>query len=314
MALPFPKTTYVYHRLKQRGNVPDETYVDLGADVYLPYDSGEEVQAPEGGFPVFFLVHGGGFCIGDRDGFPVHEVQEALDRKWAVVTMDYPLSPAVKIVDMNHALQICNNSASGYLTLASGFLFFPRPSALISFYPASRFDSPDMIRAYTTAQLTGGVPWPVVSDEIIDKVHADPTIYVSTPFSDLLPRPEGAPPRHIQGDYLFRVCETGAHYINALGYDPRLPENKEKHDALAPYFNVDAHYPPTALVHGTADEVASVFQSTCMAEALAAKNVAYDLILIDGAPHVFDYIIPSREAPGWKESVGRAFDFAAKYV
>lgn len=60
MALPFPKTSYVYHRLKQRGNVPDVAYVDLGVDVFLPRDSAtdEELQAPEGGFPVLFLIHG----------------------------------------------------------------------------------------------------------------------------------------------------------------------------------------------------------------------------------------------------------------
>ena len=51
-----------------------------------------------------------------------------------------------------------------------------------------------------------------------------------------------------------------------------------------------------------------------MAEALAAKNVEHDLILIDGAPHVFDYAMPSRDAPGWKESVGRAFEFVAQYI
>lgn len=143
MELPFPKKSYVYHRLKQRGNVPDDSYVELGADVFLPHDSktGQEIPAPEGGFTVLFLIHGeclffagisryieysyvciigGGFTIGDRQTFPAHEVQEAHDRKWAVVTMDVSIAS----LPLSHVISCYEEHSDRYVALPS---VSPRP-------------------------------------------------------------------------------------------------------------------------------------------------------------------------------------------
>lgn len=65
---------------------------------------------------------------------------------------------------------------------------------------------------------------------------------------------------------------------------------------------------------GTRDETIPASHSKLMAEALAAKNIKHDLILVDDAPHTFDYMMLSRDAPGWKESIGRAFEFVAPYA
>ena len=59
-------------------------------------------------------------------------------------------------------------------------------------------------------------------------------------------------------------------------------------DPWCPLRNVDAAWPPTLLLHGTADTDVPFEQSVLMEEALTAAGVNARLITLAGAPHVFD--------------------------
>ena len=67
----------------------------LSADVYLPnvtlFDK----------YPVIFVTHGGAYIVGSKSGglFP-QEIDEVLSRGWAIVSIDYRLSPAVLLSDI----------------------------------------------------------------------------------------------------------------------------------------------------------------------------------------------------------------------
>lgn len=62
----------------------------------------------------------------------------------------------------------------------------------------------------------------------------------------------------------------------------------------SPVFLVTANFPPTFLLHGTADTLVTLDHSTNMAAALAKFQVTHKLKVIDGAPHTFKIF-----EPGW---------------
>ena len=49
--------------------------------------------------------------------------------------------------------------------------------------------------------------------------------------------------------------------------------------------SVDGHYPPTIIVHGTADQSVPFSQSEALAARLKAKGIEHELMPILGAPH-----------------------------
>jgi dipeptidyl aminopeptidase/acylaminoacyl peptidase len=70
--------------------------------------------------------------------------------------------------------------------------------------------------------------------------------------------------------------------------------------------NVDAAYPPTLLLHGTADKAVPYEQSVMMAEALARAGVVHELVTIPGGGHGFDQ--------AWGAEAGRAIERAVAFL
>jgi acetyl esterase/lipase len=58
--------------------------------------------------------------------------------------------------------------------------------------------------------------------------------------------------------------------------------------AYLPALQADSKDPPVLILHGTADTTVDIQQSQELATALAKAKVAYELIVVDGAPHTFD--------------------------
>jgi len=63
---------------------------------------------------------------------------------------------------------------------------------------------------------------------------------------------------------------------------------REIEDEASPMTYAAAHFPPTMLVHGNADEVVPVDASFAMYHALKAAGAAVELHVYDGVPHAFD--------------------------
>jgi len=80
---------------------------DLKLDVYRPHD-GRAPGGAEGGCPVFFYVHGGGWVIGTKDTQGLPLVNHLASRGWLCVNVNYRLSPGATfpdhLVDLKRAL------------------------------------------------------------------------------------------------------------------------------------------------------------------------------------------------------------------
>ena len=133
------QTTYTYKKIGD---------LEIQADVYRP--------AGEGVCPAVMWIHGGALILGHRGGLRAEHRQRYLDAGFAVVSIDYRLAPETKLPGILEDIQdayrwlraegprlfridpdriaVAGGSAGGYLTLAAGYLFRPRPRALVSFY------------------------------------------------------------------------------------------------------------------------------------------------------------------------------------
>ena len=69
---------------------------------------------------------------------------------------------------------------------------------------------------------------------------------------------------------------------------------------LAP---VDGRFPPTIIVHGTADQLVPYTYSVALAALLEGSRVRHDLITIEGAPHT-----PVAHMPVFSEEIARFLD------
>jgi len=136
-------TTYIYKTV-------GDAKIDL--DVYTP-----SVAPPVCGYPVVFGLHPGGLIAwGKQYALSPEELNEALNRGWVVVPINYRLIPGVflegifedardayewvhtelpKIIPVNlDKMILFGRSAGGGLAVLSGSQFSPRPKAIIGFY------------------------------------------------------------------------------------------------------------------------------------------------------------------------------------
>ena len=79
---------------------------------------------------------------------------------------------------------------------------------------------------------------------------------------------------------------------NALGAGVPLPEIRdlvpERHRVLFPAFLVNSSWPPTLMIHGTADTAVPILSSRGMKQILTDVGASVELIEVEGKEHVFD--------------------------
>ncbi|MFH1568101.1 MAG: alpha/beta hydrolase fold domain-containing protein, partial [Gemmatimonadota bacterium] len=233
--------------------------------------------------------HGGALIMGHREWVDGRLLGQLLDAGYAVVSIDYRLAPetrlAVLIEDIEDAydwvrregpglfgadpsrMAVMGSSAGGYLTLTAGFRCRPRPAALVSF-----FGYGDLIG-----------PW--YSEPSPHACHHQATM--SEDEARALARgPAVADDRQRRGHghaFYQRCRQLGAWPQAVSGWDPRA--QAEAFHPYMPVVNVDAGYPPTLLVHGTADTDVPYAQSVLMAQALRQAGVAHELVTVEGGEH-----------------------------
>jgi acetyl esterase/lipase len=186
-------------------------------------------------------------------------------------------------------MAVIGHSAGGYLTLVTGHRADPPPKALIYFYGYGNiagdwYGKPDPF--YNTFdRITEEKAYSVVGeDELVD--GTDPGR------------------RHF---YLW--CRQNGLWPKKVGeYEPI-----EELDWFAPYSpaeNVGGDYPPTLLLHGTADTDVPYEQSVHMAGRLAEAGVEHEFITIKDGPHGFDHNPES----GASQQVSGAFDRVVAFL
>jgi len=268
----FPKTTVVYKQVKG---------LKIHADVYRP--------ATRDVLPVVVWIHGGALINGHREGVSQRVRQWAQDNGCALVSIDYRLAPETQlpgiIADLEDAFRwirgrgarrflldpdriaVTGGSAGGYLTLAAGYRVQPPPQVLLAYWGygdlvGDWYSTPSPHARHHRTRFSAQEAWKQVS---------------GPPVSD-------ARDRKGNGGAFYEFCRRQGIWPTAVtGWDPQREEQK-----FHPYMalkNVTARYPPTALIHGTADTDVPFEQSTMMAEQFVRHSVPHLMLAVPHGEH-----------------------------
>lgn len=274
--------------------------------------------------PVLVSIHGGALITGTRreitmDG-PSLLWEQLGKRGYTQVSIDYRLAPETKLPAIIEDLQdawrwvheelprlfnvdtsrvgVLGRSAGGYLTLMAGFCTEPRPKALVSFYGYGDI----MWYQKPTTFDSSAAKHPVTPEEAWAVVSSDP----------LSESRDGE-----RGPFYLHCRQEGAWIHHVTGLDP-LADAAEL-DAYRPIRNVSPAFPPTLLVHGTADTDVPHDESAAMAAALKAAGVTSELLSFDGVEHVFDFgltsaVVASDESSAQAQANERAITFLDEWL
>ncbi len=270
----FVKKTYTY---KTVGATP------VRADVYRPDD--DRVR------PVLVWIHGGALIVGSRTQIPQDLLKLCRAEGYTLVSIDYRLAPEVKvpaIIDDLHdafrwlrekgprqlhidpdRLVVSGGSAGGYLTLMAGAVVRPRPKALVAYWGYGDLDG-DWLSKPSPYYRTHG--------PLVDRAEARRA--VSGP---VLTGTDDPAVQTARGQFYRYLRQNGLWTRVITGFDPA--KDRAKLNPYCPVRNVGPDYPPTLLVHGTADTDVPYEKSADMARAFARHGVPHELITVENGGH-----------------------------
>jgi acetyl esterase/lipase len=230
-------------------------------------------------------IHGGALIMGDRDGVPKDLMEFCRDANYVLISLDYRLAPETRLPEIAEDIQdafrwihahaeelrverrkivVAGGSAGGYLTLLSGTLVEPRPKALLAYWGYGSIDAP-----WYTEPSAHYRQAPLVS-----KQEAESAV-----GGAVLTRPDARP----RGKYYLYLRQNGLWTREIAGFDPQT--ERDKLTPFCPVRNVTPAFPPTMLVHGTADTDVPYEESAEMAKALAAQGVPHELVTVKDGGH-----------------------------
>jgi len=268
---PAPKT-FVYRTVKG---------LAIEADVFQP--PGGRVT------PAILWLHGGALLMGMRHNLRSSELERYLAHGYTVVCVDYRLAPETKLpqivddirsayswmrshaADLRldpHRIAVVGHSAGAYLALLSGVVLRPPPSAIVSYYGYG-----DILGTWCTQPDSIYLAQPRVPESQADSlVGRAPITHAS-----------GA----TRGPLYTYLRQRGSWTRVVTGLEPRT--DKAELRRYCPVANVTPHYPPTMLLHGTADTDVPFAQSAAMRDALTHAQVPCELVELQGKDHGFDF-------------------------
>jgi acetyl esterase/lipase len=269
---PFEKETVVYKVVGPLG---------IKADVYHYNDA--KVR------PVVVSLHGGALIMGHRENFAGPVKAFALSNGYVLVSFDYRLAPETKlraiVEDIEDAFRwlrregpkrfhidadriaVTGGSAGGYLTLVTGHRVQPRPRVLLAYFGygdliGDWYATPSPHPRHNQRKIT--------ADEARQQVSG-------LALAD-------ARERKGDGGIFDNFCRQTGQWPKAVsGWDPR--GESEKFRPFMPVKNVTAVYPPTVLIHGSADTDVPFEQSQLMAQEFQKHGVAFQFHEIANAEH-----------------------------
>lgn len=266
------KKTYTYKKVDN---------LDLKADVYST-----EGKAP---CPVVLWVHGGALIMGDRGGTDRVLRQKLPSAGYVLVSIDYRLAPETKLAaileDLDSAyawiraegpklfhadpnrIAVMGGSAGGYLSLVAGYREKPAPKAIVSFWGYG--------------DIAGD--WYTKPDAFYSK---QPAVPKEEAFASVGKTPLSEPARTQRRDRFYLYCrQNGLWTREVSGHDPE--KEPKLVEAFCPIRNVTASFPPTLLIHGTADTDVPYAQSANMDQELTRHGIKHEFITMKDMGHGF---------------------------
>jgi acetyl esterase/lipase len=258
------------------------TYKTAGCEIHADVYGAIEDAAK----PALMWMYGGALILGNRKGImrPFHE--DLLAQGYVIVSIGYRLAPETKLsaiiedvrdawkwmhaqarrfgIDRNR-IATGGASAGGYLTQMTGFCLNPRPRALVSYFGYG--------------DIVG--PWYSQPDEFSRR---QPLVSKEEALAAVGTAPISDPPSGIQRNKFYLYCrQNGLWPQQVSGHDSHTED--KWFQPYCPIRNVTAKYPPTMLIHGTADTDVPYLQSKDMDATLGKAGVVHELITVDGAEH-----------------------------
>lgn len=264
--------TYTYKRVGD---------LDIKADVYRVND--EKIR------PVVVWIHGGALINGHRAGVSGRVKKWALESGYVLVSIDYRLAPETQlpaiIQDVEDAFNwlhkkgpslfkidpdrvvVTGGSAGGYLTFVTGYRVNPRPKALVPFWGygdlvGDWYSRPSPHPRHHGTKLSREEAFKQVSGRAVSDSRE----------------------RDGNGGAFYQHCrQHGIWPESVSGWNPHT--QAERFHPFMPLKNVTADYPPTLMIHGTADTDVPYEQSVLMAAEFRKHKVTHELISIPDGEH-----------------------------
>ncbi|MFE5835542.1 alpha/beta hydrolase fold domain-containing protein [Arthrobacter sp. NPDC056493] len=236
-------------------------------DLYLPEPAGSGAENRPGAAeplrPAIVHFHGGGWRVGARsslgpvtDGFGLTPFVVLTEAGFVVASADYRLSAEAVYPAQLHDAQ----AAVRWLRV----------------HAASYGVDPN--RIYAWGDSAGGHLASLVG--LIGGDSRVAAVAAWYPPTDLNRMGEQALP-----DAVARASDPGSREEQLIG--TVLAEEPQKAAAASPVSYVGPHAPPFLLVHGTADRFVPAAQSETLAAELEKAGAAVELLLLDGADHMW---------------------------
>jgi acetyl esterase/lipase len=258
------------------------TYKTAGCEIHADVYGASEGASK----PALMWIHGGALIMGNRKGLtrPFHN--GLLEQGYVVVSIDYRLAPETKLPEIiedirdawkwvhaqagrfgidTRRIATGGASAGGYLTQMTGFCLDPHPRVLISYYGYG-----DIVGPWYSKPDEFYRRQPLVSRE--DALAAVGSAPVSEPAQG-----------NKRGSFYLYCRQNGLWPAQVSGHDPIAEDHW--FTPYCPIRNVTAKYPPTMLIHGTADTDVPYAQSKDMDAKLTKTGVAHEFITVEGAGH-----------------------------
>jgi len=255
--------------------------LEIKADVYAYEDA--RVR------PVIASLHGGALIMGHRENLGKDLKNFAFTNGYVLVSFDYRLAPETSLAaiaqDIEDAFRwlrregterfhvdpqrvaVTGGSAGGYLTLLTGHRIQPRPRVLLAYYGygdliGDWYSKPSVHPRHNPRKISAEEAWKQVSGVAVSDARE----------------------RKGDGGIFYNYCRQSGLWPKAVsGWDPA--ETPERFFPFMPVKNVTADYPPTVLIHGTADTDVPFEQSQLMAEELKKHGVPFQFHQIKNAEH-----------------------------